>query len=261
MSRWRRSDRREIGSAAAVPEQAAVARSIGAMGARMSTTEWRAPGALARARALKEMRLDVAHELKNSLTAVKALVQLGSRNPAEAASHERLAVVDRELARMQETLRRALGAAGRHEEFAPTHTELGPLVSDALLLLSAEAREARVSLSSRGDAVVHADPRRLREAVVNLVANAIEAAAPGGEVVVHVRAQREGAEIVVRDTGRGMPDHVLRRIGTPFFTTREHGSGLGVALARSAIALHGGALHYESEPGRGTTATVTLPGA
>jgi signal transduction histidine kinase len=56
-----------------------------------------------------------------------------------------------------------------------------------------------------------------------------------------------------------MPPETLRRLGTPFFTTREEGTGLGVALARSAIALHGGTLRYESEPGRGTTVRATLP--
>ena len=67
------------------------------------------------------------------------------------------------------------------------------------------------------------------------------------------------AEILVRDTGRGMPPETLRRLGTPFYTTREDGTGLGVVLARAAIALHGGFLRYDSEPGKGTTVTATLP--
>lgn len=67
------------------------------------------------------------------------------------------------------------------------------------------------------------------------------------------------AEIVVRDTGRGMLPETLRRLGTPFFTTREGGTGLGVVLARSVIALHGGSLRYESAPGKGTTVRAILP--
>ena len=62
-----------------------------------------------------------------------------------------------------------------------------------------------------------------------------------------------------RDTGRGMPAETLRRIGTPFFTTRDDGTGLGVVLARSVIAQHGGTLRYESEPGQGTRVRVSLP--
>jgi signal transduction histidine kinase len=74
-----------------------------------------------------------------------------------------------------------------------------------------------------------------------------------------VRPAREAVDIVVRDSGRGMSPDTLRRLGTPFFTTREEGTGLGVVLARSAVAQHGGCLRYESVPGRGTTATVSLP--
>jgi signal transduction histidine kinase len=102
--------------------------------------------------------------------------------------------------------------------------------------------------------------RRDDTALLNLVANGIEATPPGGEVEVEVRPAAEQIEIVVRDTGRGMPPETLRRVGTPFFTTREEGTGLGVALARSVIALHGGSVRYESEPGKGTTVRATLPG-
>ncbi len=215
--------------------------------------------ALARTRDVDQMDMKVVHELKNSLTAVKALVQLGSRNPAEAASHERLVLVDRELTRMQETLQRYLSSGRPLEEIRPARIDLGLLVSDTLLLLSAQANDARVKLFSHGNAIAEGDPHRLREALVNLITNAIEATPPGGEVVVSVRACSNQVEVVVRDTGRGMPAETLHRLGTPFFTTREDGTGLGVVLARAVIALHGGALHYESEPGKGTTVRATLP--
>lgn len=217
------------------------------------------PEALARARDLEQLGLDLAHELKNPLTAAKALLQLGQRNPAETAAHERLALIEREVARMQEILQRHLSAARPLEEMTPTRLALGPLVEGALGALSARADAARVRLSTWGDATVEADPRRLEEALVNLVANGIEATPPGGEVVVEVRARAGEAEIVVHDTGRGMAPETLRRLGTPFFTTREGGTGLGVVLARAAIARHGGSLRYESEPGKGTTVRATLP--
>ncbi|ABS27175.1 HAMP domain-containing sensor histidine kinase [Anaeromyxobacter sp. Fw109-5] len=215
--------------------------------------------ALTRARDLEQLGAKVAHELKNPLTAVKALLQLGLRNPAEAASHERLALVEREVARMLEILQRYLACYRPLEELEPTPVALGPLAADTLLALSARAADAGVRLSTRGDATAEADPRRLREALQNLVSNGIEATPRGGEVVVEVLARADGAEIVVRDTGRGMAPDTLRRLGTPFFSTREDGTGLGVVLARAAIARHGGTLRYESAPGKGTTARATLP--
>jgi signal transduction histidine kinase len=202
----------------------------------------------------------VAHELKNPLSALKALVQLGLRNPAEVASHARLALLEREVVRMQEILQAWLSPPPSEGELAPARVRLGPLVAEALLALSARADAARVRLSSRGDGFADCVPRRLGEALRNLVANGIEATPPGGEVAVEVRAGADRIEILVRDTGRGMRPETLQRLGTPFFTTRQEGTGLGVALARRAIELHGGSLRYESEPGKGTTARATLPG-
>ncbi len=211
--------------------------------------------------ALEQLGIEVAHELKNPLAAVKALAQLGLRSGAEAPAHERLRVIEREVDRMQEILQRYLASPRRLEHVRPVKVELGALVSHVLLALSALASAGRVRLSSQGDAAVEADPRRLEEALLNLVANAIEATPPGGAVVVEVRRVGEEVEIAVRDTGRGMPPATLERVGTPFFTTREHGTGLGVVLARAVIADHGGSLRYESEPGRGTTVRARLPGA
>jgi two-component system sensor histidine kinase HydH len=210
---------------------------------------------------LEPMGAKVAHELKNPLSAVKALVQLGLRNPAEEPSHQRLALLDREVTRMQEILRGHLSSCRPPDVMATARVHLGPLVAETLLVLSARADVAGVRLSSRGDAFVEGDPRRLEEVLLNLVANGIEATPPGGEVVVEVRpdADHDRIEILVRDTGRGMSPEALSRLGTPFFTTREEGTGLGVALARSTIALHGGSLSYESEPGKGTTVRARLP--
>jgi signal transduction histidine kinase len=168
-------------------------------------------------------------------------------------------VIEKEIARMQEILADYLSFNRPLQEVKPQQIDLGPLVADALLVLSAHADERRVRLTSQGDAVVQADPRRVKDAVLNLVANAIEATPPGGEVDVEVRSGGEEAEIVVRDSGRGMSPETLMRLGTPFFTTREDGTGLGIVLARSVVAQHGGCLRYESVPGKGTTATVKLP--
>lgn len=210
-------------------------------------------------RDLEPVGARLAHELKNPLSAMKALVQLGQRNPAEAPSHERLASLAREIDRMQELLRRYLTPGRPLEEAAPAGVRLGSLVADALLALSARADAASVRLTSRGDALVEGDPRRLEEAILNLISNGIEATPPGGEVVVEVRPGVDEVDLLVRDTGRGMAPESLRRLGTPFFTTREEGTGLGVALARSVIAQHGGSLRYESEPGKGTIVTARFP--
>lgn len=215
--------------------------------------------ALARAWDREQIGAKVAHDLKNLLAGVKALVQLGLRNPGEAASHPRLAIIEREVTRMRQILQSYLSSTRPLEEVAPVRVDVGPLVSETLLALSARAEDARVRLCAKGDAALEGDPRRLGEALLNLVANAIEATPPGGEVVVEVGQAGDETEIAIHDSGCGMPPETLRRLGTPFFTTREDGTGLGVMLARRVIAQHGGTLRYESLPGKGTTVRATLP--
>ena len=209
----------------------------------------------------EELGLRVLHDLKNPLAGVRALVQLGLRNPGEAASHPRLAAVETEIERVLQLLQRYLSSASSPPlgGVNPVHLELGPLVSGVLCALKARAEEAGVRLSSQGDATVDADPNQLEGALLNLVANGIEATPPGGTVRVEVSRSAEEIRIAVCDTGRGMDGDDLRRLGTAFFTTRAEGTGLGVVLACSAIALHGGSLRYESEPGKGTIARATLP--
>jgi signal transduction histidine kinase len=136
---------------------------------------------------------------------------------------------------------------------------VGAIADEVMAVLEARADDARVALRRAGDARITADPRRLKEALLNLVANAIEATPPGGSVRIRIAERGARVELAVEDTGRGMPPEVLARIGTPFFTTREKGTGLGVLLARGVFVQHGGSLDYVSTPGRGTVATATLP--
>ena len=217
--------------------------------------------ALARARSLEQVGSKVAHELKNPLAAVKGLVQLLGRNAQEGdRSKERLAVVEREVARMEAILAEYLTFSRPLEELKTDEVDLHEVASDVLAVLEARAQTAGVELSTSGAARAHGDPRRIKEALLNLVANAVEATPTGGSVAIELEdLPCGGAVLRIKDTGRGMSVDVLERVGTPFFTTREEGTGLGVTLARNAFFQHGGDLRYESKPGAGTTVTAFIP--
>lgn len=219
----------------------------------------RADEALARAAELERMSSHLSHELKNPLGAIKALVQLSVRAERDPDIRVRLAVVEGEVERMQSILQGYLSFSRPVDALHPAPVALGPLADEVLAILEGRAEGAQVALRRSGDASIRGDPRRLKEALLNLVANGIEATAPGGEVEVRVARTDAAARVEVRDTGRGMPPDVLERVGTPFFTTRAAGTGLGVSLARGVVLHHGGTLEYASAPGRGTVATVTLP--
>jgi signal transduction histidine kinase len=213
----------------------------------------------ARQRSLECIGAKVAHELKNPLAAVKGLVQLLARGAADDRARERFGVIDGEVSRMERILRDYLSFARPLEELRPEPVELAVLCDDVLAVLEARAEVAGVTLGRSGAAAVVGDPRRLKEALLNLVANALEATPAGGSVEVALAARAGGAEIAVRDTGRGITAADRARVGTPFFTTREGGTGLGLVLARAVARQHGGDLAIESEPGRGTTVRVQLP--
>jgi len=215
--------------------------------------------ALARARELEQLGAQLSHELKNPLGAIKTLVQLSARDAADDRSRERLRVAEAEVERMDGILREYLTFSRPFAKLRPEPVEIGPLADEVLLVLATQAASAGVALRRRGEARLEVDPGCLREALFNLVANGVAATPAGGEVVVEIAEADGRARLVVRDTGRGMPREVLERIGTPFFTTREEGTGLGVALARAAFLRHGGSLEYASAEGQGTTATAVLP--
>ena len=215
--------------------------------------------AVTRAREMEQIGLKLSHELKNPLAAIKGLVQLSARSACDPDSAEQLRVVAAEVDRMEGILKEYLSFSRPIEALQPKQVALGALADEVLSLMDARAATAGVVLRRRGDAVIEADPRRLKDALFNLVGNAVEASPNGGKVEVEIDEVERAARIAVRDTGRGMPPEVLLRLGTPFFTTREQGTGLGVVVARATFAQHGGSLEYSSEPGRGTTAVGTLP--
>ncbi len=216
---------------------------------------------LARSGELEQLGARVSHELKNPLAAIKALAQMWSRTASDPEEREQLGTIVSEAERMRHVLEEYLSFSRPLEQLRLEEVSLGRLARDVVAVLAGRADEARVAMRAEGDAGAAADPRRLKEALLNLVANALEATSPGGRVDVTVSAEDGVARIAVADTGAGMPPDVLNRIGTAFFTTRESGTGLGVLLARSVLTQHGGNLTYDSAPGVGTIALATLPAA
>lgn len=225
----------------------------------LRTRDQRAAEALSRAADLERMSAHLSHELKNPLGAIKSLVQLSVRSERDPEIRVRLEVVEGEVGRMQSILQGYVSFSRPLDVLHPEPVDLGAAADEVIAVLGGRAEAGRVALRRSGGAAVTGDPRRLKEALLNLVANALEATPPSGNVEVRLAATPEGARIEVRDNGRGMPPGVLERIGTPFYTTRDAGTGLGVSLARSVFVQHGGKLEYASTPGRGTVATATLP--
>ncbi len=154
---------------------------------------------------------------------------------------------------------------------APTPTvelvPLAPLLHEVVVNAQARTQHVPIVLHTTALPDVRGDRMLLREALLNVVSNAAEACAPaGGEVTVRVRAvvapggnAAPLVELVIADTGPGIPRAHLGRLFVPGFTTKETGSGVGLAIAERVIAAHHGRITIDSEEGRGTTITITLP--
>lgn len=222
--------------------------------------EDRLSDAEAQLRRLQSVGAKVAHELKNPLASIKGLCQLVARTPESERTQERLAVVASEISRMETILHEYLSFSRPLEDLRPESLDVSAIARDVLDVLAGRADQAGITMTLDGGATaVHGDSRRLKEALLNLVANAIEATPSGGTVALRLRNGGGAVVLEVRDSGRGIAPEDLERIGTPFFTTRSKGTGLGVVLAQGVIQQHGGTLGYTSALGQGTVATITLP--
>lgn len=227
--------------------------------------------AVQRMRSLEQVGSKVAHELKNPLAAIKSLLQLEEEAIAAGRhgaiprsdlerSRRRLEVMSREVVRMEAVLRDYLSFSRPLEDLRIGAVDLTEVADAVALLLEGRAAAAGVRLARTGQRVrTGGDARRLEEALLNVASNAIEATGAGGSVTIRTELRADGAAIVVQDSGKGMSATVLEKLGTPFFTTRREGTGLGVVLARAVLAHHGGRLEYASRAGEGTTATLALP--
>ena len=216
--------------------------------------------AAARSASLEAMGAKVAHEVRNPLSAIRGLIEvLAEKNPDER-DRRRLGVMLGEVDRINQILTGYLSLARPLDQIQPVPTDLRGLLHEVAAVVEARAERAGVGLAVDSVAVTApVDPQRLKEALLNLLLNAIDATPAGGRIDFQARLVANQVEIDVQDSGVGMPAAQLAKAGTPFSTGRAGGTGLGLALARQAIEQHAGTLTLVSQPGRGTLAQVNLP--
>lgn len=218
--------------------------------------------ALAHAELVESTGLRIAHEIRTPLTSIKALVTLVSESPEGARTEKRLEVVRSEIDRMEALVSDYLALGRPLEALVPVPTAIDTLLSELGEILEGRARARGVVIALDALPItIDCDPRRVREAVLNLGANAIDAMEAGGTLTLSARAEGSSALIEVRDTGVGLDDQETASLGAPFASGKASGTGLGIVLARSVASQHGGSLRFESERGKGTRAILVLPRA
>lgn len=216
---------------------------------------------------LAELAGRLIHEIKNHLGTLTLNLQMMGEDLRDPETPRERRALQRSQKLLEEcrqltTLSTDFLRIARIQELDLKHTDLKEVIEELVDFYGPSARHAGIEIKAFVPAdlpPVRLDRELFKQALLNLVINAEQAMPQGGELTV--QGERRGDRIFLRliDTGTGMRPEVLAQIFKPFYTNRSGGSGLGLPTARRIIEAHGGTIEAQSEPGKGTMFTITLP--
>jgi hypothetical protein len=209
--------------------------------------------------AISRLTGGVAHEIKNPLNAMALHLEvLRSRLDEEQPEVE---VIAREIKRLDNVVKTFLNF-NRPIELQARPMDLDQVVQQVLALVSvdAEAKNIQIETVLSGKLWLNGDPDLLKQAILNVVNNSLEAMREGGKLTIRTEWIGDECQIRVTDAGPGIPPEIQDRIFNLYFTTKSQGSGIGLATTFRVVQLHSGTIDFVSEPGRGTTFRLRFPG-
>lgn len=204
---------------------------------------------------LGEMSAGIAHELRNPMAVISGYTKLLSKKVDDSLKPA-IDAITKEVAVMDRIITDFLSFAKNTEPLL-SGIDLKELVKSCIDSIEVFSSRIRIVPDIENLPMIKADEVLLRQAVTNLLQNAIEAMPDGGELQIHGSAG-DSVRLSVSDTGYGIPGNIRDKIFLPFYTTKERGTGLGLSIVHKIIISHGGNIHVDSGE-RGTTFTVTLP--
>ena len=214
--------------------------------------------------ALGRLSAGIAHEVNNPLQPILnclevAIEDLDNNVPVDP---EGLRVAEMEVQRIKSIVSRLLDFA-RPTAGEKIQVDLPVLVKEVLVLLNKQTERAHVQIEARLNPVplLDGNPVQLKQVILNLLLNAFEAMPDGGQISIETRpsGDNEGVYLIVNDTGHGMGGEIMARIFEPFYSTKEQGTGLGLAVTYGIIQGHGGEIKVESEENEGSRFIIWLP--
>jgi len=212
---------------------------------------------------IDELSATIAHEIRNPIAAAKSLVQQMGEDPVSVENVEYAKVALDELDRVERSISHLLKYA-KEEDYNFSLVNIAGVVDAALTQLKAKLDAAKVQVTRNyiGGPTVLADAEKMRQVFANILDNAIDALEPlpeGRRIELFVENGGRRASVRVRDNGRGIAADRIDRIFNPFFTTKEKGTGLGMAISKKIVEAHEGNIDVVSEAGVFTEFQVTLP--
>lgn len=205
----------------------------------------------------------LAHEIRNPITCVKGYLQLIERKKDQAVSSQYIDIMLNELQRIEDLVNEFRSLAKPMRKPCQNYFNFTGMIQNIIMLMEGQALDKGVVLNYylQRDIYINGDIAQLKQVIINLLKNAIEAEKSGGKVLVELAEENEWVVFSVKDTGKGMPQDVLKNIGRPFFTTKDGGTGLGLSVCFSIIQQHRGKIRIGSLAGFGTSIIVYLPRA
>ena len=256
---------------------------LGVSGARIVTEDGRLVGKILIFRDLREVRrlqeevkrkeklaaigslaAGVAHEIRNPLSSIKGFATLfKTRFSSESDEHEAAEIMIHEVDRLNRVVTELIEYA-RPSNIRVRKSDVQELIAHSLSLIRQDAEMADVHVETDiADGISHValDPDRMQQCLLNIYLNAIQAMPEGGTLQVEVfRADNKRIGLRVSDTGKGIPEDDLAMIFDPYYTTKNRGTGLGLAMVLKIVEAHGGEITVTSREGKGTVFTMLLPG-
>lgn len=213
--------------------------------------------------ALGQLAAGIAHEIRNPLTSINILIHsLRERLPSENSQQEDLKVIEEEIHRMNEIVNQFLRFAKPASPLLEK-TDVLSIVEETLQLLRPHIEKQRIVVEKEFQALpmIQMDPEQMKQAMLNLLLNAIQAMPEGGELTLRGQNSKEGQwiHLSIEDSGMGISPEDIDKLFDPFFSTKEGGIGLGLSITHRIIDQHHGKIEVESDPGHGTLFTVWLP--
>jgi two-component system NtrC family sensor kinase len=213
---------------------------------------------------LGKLAAGVAHEINNPLTGVLTNASLLLEDLEEGdPRREDVEVIVSETIRCREIVKRLLDFA-RQTKPQKKITNINTLINNIILLVKNQTSFRNIVIDKNLDEnlpEVMADLDQIQQVFINLIINASEAMTKGGKLDIDSKLDKTGEyiEVIFKDNGPGIPNHIKARIFDPFFTTKEQGTGLGLSISYGIIERHGGKINLDTKPGEGTTFTIFLP--
>lgn len=207
-----------------------------------------------------QLAAGVAHEIRNPLTALKGFTQLLYKSADHNRGYYEMMLTELERINYIVGEFMLLSKPTSSQQLVPY--DMSKLLDDIVPIMQSQAIITNANLEVRAERNlpnVVCEVNQIKQVLINLMKNGIEAMPQGGQLDVRLRAEDGHVVFEVADEGSGIPSDVLNRLGEPFLTTKEKGTGLGLTVCFKIIQNHGGTLTFASEPGKGTVATVRLP--